>query len=1118
MAFNLDLNFFNDIKSQLIWEPMVEWIKGKGSFRHLAWKGFVFINGKKSGVPHFFVIVKINEETGVIEVFLYINTRRSPSFNEKWCKLIDRHIFDSKQSSPQIIQTMLLERYGIDVSKFDFLNNFTKIENDIQDISETQSLENITLPSSPQIVQKLEVHQLVHKETLIAVVVNLYKIHFYSKINKRFMIGYQSYDIHIDFKKNNPLPQRSVRGPMYVNFGMCKGYINDKISSLISNGFVSIPENANINSWGLKDTQKIDASDYKNLIDEMENSYKESIANEIKKITEKSETTNVNEMISGGNKIKPAKCLIVKNDRYAQSEWYSGNTPDPKTIERYLGGPNVDTTQIKSVFIGVDDAINLVNMFDSSLLANIGFIFNFSNQGAYGVYLPILDDKIKREKIKSVLKQDGCKLDEKPDGSFLAYSETKTSEKIQKQIDSMYDKLNKEGGHVFGVNMNKVLMASRSDANAMNLINQEDIDDIITLHLGATIAHEAVHAKGSTSEGPSEQVEQSFFAWALPIVNKKRMERFKSTNRMSEFSPLIITPYRRGERRKSWYKQAQNAFPVGAQFGANIPEIYKNFNQFHSGLMYGDVNKAPIETMLEEKRDLSNSPSRHFPLEKKISLINAQQPAIQVDKADFITEILLEKDRKEYDGYKLTEKLLEDQRPKPIILPKFAANKIKKIATLFGWFSNLDLPMRERIIPKEESDDFLNFDWNEIKKLPRYNHEGEQAWFEPRFQPEAWDQMISNRPTSFINPARRFAQGKNLDFVAIANILNIIQNEILFKKIMGTRIICSEDILPFVKKFFEKQNEIKVLEFEQTEFQDYKNIVPVWIYRYSIPRLKIKSAENYFRKQDSSETSRKIFNYITGKSSFLKKEIIKIIINMAKNICKEYKIEDVFIVGGFPRSIVMKESWDKVHDLDFSSAWPDQCLKFGGMLADVLGVQDAQLYHRTMTLSWEWMGIKCDFRGNFKPLDIRALLRKHNIKTTPLNMDVYGRDFTINMLIYDINKQKIYDVCKQGVEDIKRKQIRTYFSPEDEIIEQNPIIILRALKYQIRYDFIPEHELGMSMKHNKELLFDGRYSKERIGIGFLELLNENIAKAIKLLQEYGLMDKCKEYIKYANAN
>jgi len=1110
---SLDINFFNKLKSEIIWEPIIEWVSGRGLYKHFAWKGLKLTNGIKGGVPFFFIYVDI-DENNITSVSLYVNKKRDPKGKDM--ELIEKKSIGNKKDAINTIPKLLLEKYGLNIGGDKVFESYFYPNQFPLNISATPK-------TSSEAIEKVESKKFVNKDSLKAIESNIYKIVFYSKISKSFVPGYQIYTMGVDIQTNKTIPLSDTRNEIYQTYGKAESELTAKAYELHSDGFVEVSEWDNLKSalqtkWMAKELnmETYDNCDnVEDIVGGMETSYKKKTLEEMIEMRNKTKaTSNTNSSF--------------KIRHHSQSEWYAGTTPDPKKIEQYLGGPNVDASQIKSVFIGVDDAVSLVNRFDSSLLSSIGFIFNFSNQGAYGVYLPVLDDKIKREKIKSVLRQEGCKIEEKPDSSFVAYNESKSPEEIQKEIDTMDTKLNQEGGHVFGINMNKVLMASKADANAMNLTNQEDINDIITLHLGATIAHEAVHAKGNASEGPSEQAEQAFFSFALPIINQKRLDKHKSSGNTNEFTPLIITPYRRSAS-KGWYKTAQNAFPTGAQFGANMPEAYKQFSTFNNGLMFGDMGKAPIESMLEEKRDYPDSPTREFPLEKKISLVNAKLPAIKVDKEDFIMEVLLEKDRKEYQGYSSTEKLLEDRRPKPIILPKTASNNMKKFATLFGWMSNLDLPMRERIIPGNESDDFLAFDWDEsdssgdsnlssVKKLPRYNYDGQMYYYvEPRFQAELWDQMISARPTSFINPARRFAQKKDPNYDVILNVLNIIESKIKTNKVRGTRLVCSEDVFPFIVKFFRDDEDVKVESIKKTKFDKHDDALIVWICRYSIPKSKIESAEGCASGVDKSKEAKDIFDFLMGDDSF-KKDIIKTILSMAKNICQQYKIEDVFVVGGFPRSIAMKETWNNIHDLDFASAWPNQCIKLGGMLADTLKVEDTQLFHRTMTLSWEWMGIKCDFKGHFSPIETRDLLRKHNIKSTPLNIDIYGRDFTINMLIYDVNKEVIYDVCKQSVEDIKRKTIRTYFSDVENIVKNNPIIILRAMKYMIRYGFVPELELDKAMRSNKDLLFNGNYSKERIGIGFLELIAEDKEKANKTMDEYGLTEKCREYIKYANSN
>ena len=51
------------------------------------------------------------------------------------------------------------------------------------------------------------------------------------------------------------------------------------------------------------------------------------------------------------------------------------------------------------------------------------------------------------------------------------------------------------------------------------------------LHLGGTIVHEAIHAKGNSDEGPSEAAEDQFINWALPIVNEEYRKFLESQNK-----------------------------------------------------------------------------------------------------------------------------------------------------------------------------------------------------------------------------------------------------------------------------------------------------------------------------------------------------------------------------------------------------------------------------------------------------------------------------------------------------------------------------------------------------------------------------------------------------------
>lgn len=142
-------------------------------------------------------------------------------------------------------------------------------------------------------------------------------------------------------------------------------------------------------------------------------------------------------------------------------------------------------------------------------------------------------------------------------------------------------------------------------------------------------------------------------------------------------------------------------------------------------------------------------------------------------------------------------------------------------------------------------------------------------------------------------------------------------------------------------------------------------------------------------------------------------------------------------------------------------------------------------------------------RDIFTPKEIKAKLREKGIKDTPLNIDIYNRDFTMNMLIYDFVGDKVYDISGRGKDDIENKVIRTYFDA-DYVCKQNPIVILRALKYKLRYGIDIDEDLQRAMITNAPLLLGGRYSDRRLVIARENVEKEGRKEAQELFRGFGL--------------
>jgi len=240
-------------------------------------------------------------------------------------------------------------------------------------------------------------------------------------------------------------------------------------------------------------------------------------------------------------------------------------------------------------------------------------------------------------------------------------------------------------------------------------------------------------------------------------------------------------------------------------------------------------------------------------------------------------------------------------------------------------------------------------------------------------------------------------------------------------------------------------------------------------------------------------------------SSVLKfKNIVKEIAQIAKS----YGIKNSYVVGGYPRSIIMGTVKNDVNDLDFASAWPGEATKLGAIASSELSKDLPEIYHRTGTIKFSYKDVDLEFQGTLGSVsDIQPIsseLEKNGIAVTPLTLNIYSRDFTINTLIQDLNNFEIYDITGMGVADIEHKIIRTPIDPA-VILEVNPIVILRAIRFSLRYNFRIINELDEAIIPHRYLLLK-EYSPERLQLEILKMMCEDYEGTIYMLQKYEMQD------------
>ncbi|MBI2389198.1 MAG: polynucleotide adenylyltransferase PcnB [Deltaproteobacteria bacterium] len=133
--------------------------------------------------------------------------------------------------------------------------------------------------------------------------------------------------------------------------------------------------------------------------------------------------------------------------------------------------------------------------------------------------------------------------------------------------------------------------------------------------------------------------------------------------------------------------------------------------------------------------------------------------------------------------------------------------------------------------------------------------------------------------------------------------------------------------------------------------------------------------------------------------------------------------------------------------------------------------------------------------------DSDLLIRNDNV-FGDAHEDATRRDFTINGLLYDHDRQQILD-WTNGVDDIHRRAIRTIGDP-DVRFREDPVRILRAIKFAARLDFGIDPDVYDAMVAHREEL--DRAARPRVFEEILRLLRGGAARrSIHLAWDTGML-------------
>ncbi len=199
-----------------------------------------------------------------------------------------------------------------------------------------------------------------------------------------------------------------------------------------------------------------------------------------------------------------------------------------------------------------------------------------------------------------------------------------------------------------------------------------------------------------------------------------------------------------------------------------------------------------------------------------------------------------------------------------------------------------------------------------------------------------------------------------------------------------------------------------------------------------------------------------------------------------------------YLVGGGVRDLLLNQ---KPKDFDIStSARPEQIKSL---------FSNCFLIGKRFRLAHIRFGRKIFEVSTFRAGDVESdlLITEDNVWGNE-EEDVLRRDFTINGLFYDSSKQVIIDYV-EGYPDIQKKYLRAIGQPFVRF-KQDPVRMIRMLKFQARFGFEIEKEMLLAIQDCKDEII--KSSQARILEELLRMLELGFARPFfKLMTDQGLI-------------
>ena len=189
-----------------------------------------------------------------------------------------------------------------------------------------------------------------------------------------------------------------------------------------------------------------------------------------------------------------------------------------------------------------------------------------------------------------------------------------------------------------------------------------------------------------------------------------------------------------------------------------------------------------------------------------------------------------------------------------------------------------------------------------------------------------------------------------------------------------------------------------------------------------------------------------------------------VIADEVKRVAKAHGYK-VYAVGGFVRDLLMGVESDDLDILIEREGDTNPAITFAEILVKEGFATDMAIYEKFGTSKVAMHTKKVEFvmpRGERYTEDSR----KPEVFKVDIKGDDLRRDFTVNTLMVDLDAMEVIDPTGNGVNDLRYKILRSANPDVDKMFTDDPLRMLRAIRFSVCKGFTPSGEILTGIEKN----------------------------------------------------